>query len=131
MKFLILDYNEDFYPIYRRKLEGLSDTDIKFCKNQLEANEACLLYKPDCILISHLLEKTYSSYDFFRKLGYKGDIIILVPGKDKFIKRNFYNGISGILDKFLNREDFQSRLTELLTPLQAVKNHNITQSKVY
>lgn len=121
MKFLILDPNEDFYPIYERKLEGYEGLKLIFCSAETNVKEIYTSFNPDCILINHSLSKASNIYNYIRELGFTGDVVILSPGKEKRIKRNYYNGIAGVVDKFLNKEDFQLKLREILKP----KNVNI------
>jgi hypothetical protein len=105
MRILILDFNDNFFPIYERKLKVIKNIEILYAKDIEEAIKL-LENNPDCILMNHLFFKKYNYYDRLRLQGFTGDIIITIPGKEKIIKRSHYNGISGIIDKSLNGDDF-------------------------
>ncbi len=114
MKVLILDFNEDFYPIYERKLREIGNIQIFFAKD-LEAALSCLAdNKPDCILLNHLFYDKLDYYTQLRSFGFTGDIIIVIAGKESIIRKATYSGISGILDKSLNVKDFRKNFCNLL-----------------
>jgi len=114
MKILILDFNEDFYPIYERKLREVGDIQIFFSKDIDNALRCLKDNKPDCILLNHLFYDKLNYYSQLRTFGFTGDIIIVIAGKENIIKRSSYNGISGILDKSLNGKDFRKNFCTLL-----------------
>lgn len=114
MKILIFDYNEDFYPLFERKLRELPFVDLSFSKD-LDSTLAYLQKdKFDCILMNHLFYEKFDYYSKIREEGYKGDIIVTVAGKKKSIKRMYYNGIKGVLDKSLNGNDFREAFCKML-----------------
>lgn len=114
MKILIIDFNEDYFPIYKRKLGGTSNLGLFFAKNYLEAIDVISSNSIDCIILNHLFYNTYGIYDRLRSAGFSGKIIISVAGKEKHVKRNKYNGIVGVIDKSLNGEDFKNCLFSLV-----------------
>jgi len=113
MRILILDFNDDFFPIYTRKLEQIDSIEILFAKD-INAALSFLKEDPDCILLNHLFFKKFDYYNQLREAGFQGDIIITTPGKTNIIKRSQYNGISGIIDKSLNGEDFRKSFYKIL-----------------
>jgi hypothetical protein len=115
MKILIIDSNEDFFPLYARKLAPLTSGITPTMCVGLEGLLQLAACKPDCIIVSH---RNLHIYEDIRKLGYAGPIIIAVAGKDKLIKRNYLNGISGIIDKGLNGEDFRKQFLAIYNSKQ-------------
>ena len=114
MKILVLDFNEDFYPIYRRKLEGIEGVEVYFAKSYVEASSIISSKDVMCVMINHLFDDTFRMYDKIRNMGFNGKIVICIAGKEKYVKRNKYNGIVGVIDKSLNGEDFRSKLVSLI-----------------
>lgn len=114
MKILVFDFNEDFYPLYIRKLSVIENMDISFAKTIEDVLKNIKINTPDCILLNHLYNDKLKYYNTIRALGYKGDIIITIAGKENTIKRGFYNGISGIIDKSLNGIDFRAQFCNIM-----------------
>lgn len=114
MKILILDFNDDFYPLYERKFNTLSFVTLNFAKDITSALAYLKTNKPDCILLNHLFYNKLDYYAKIRQTGFTGDIIIVIAGKENIVKRSRYNGISGILDKSLNGTDFRKKFCSLV-----------------
>lgn len=114
MKVLVFDFNEDFYPLYTRKLSVIENLEISFSKDLDEVLNKIQNDNPDCILLTHMFYDKFKYYTKIRNSGYKGSIIITISGKSNIIKRNYYNGISGIIDKSLNGIDFRSAFCSIM-----------------
>jgi DNA-binding response OmpR family regulator len=112
---LIVDSNENFSLIYKRKLKGLL-TKVDFAKSVEEVKKSLDRRKYSLIIVSHVLKNMsgVDMYNYIRRLGFKGDIVIAVTAHDKDVIRNSYNGIKGVLQKCTNGKDFRSQVRKLI-----------------
>lgn len=111
-KILIIDSNKSFYRCYRRKLLSLH-ANITFIANLKELNSLIDFTQFNFILVSHIFKDSngVEIYNFLREKGYSGNIIIVTSERDSIVKNYYLNGITGILDKTLNSEDFVDYLS--------------------
>ena len=115
MKVLIFDFNEDYFSLFERKMRKLPEITLYFAKSIEEALFCINKYKIDCILMNHTYLDRIEYYNQIRNAGFRGHIIITIAGKKNRVKTIYYNGISGVLDKSLNGEDFREQFCNLVS----------------
>jgi len=111
-KLLVID-SKSYETMYRRKLLTI-ESDIKFIETLNEDLDKDL-NNYDLVIVSHLLRNRngIEVYDSLRSQGYDGDIVITCcKGED--VLRPSYNGISGIISKTTNSEDFSTYISEIM-----------------
>ena len=111
IKLLVID-SKSYETMYRRKLLS-TKVDLSFTESANDSIENLNTY--DLVIISHLLKNGsgVDVYNKLRSLGYSGDIVIACCNGEEMLRPS-YNGISGLISKTTNSEDFSSYICNII-----------------
>jgi response regulator RpfG family c-di-GMP phosphodiesterase len=111
-KVLVID-SKSYETMYRKKLLT-TKSEVELVEDVSETIDKDL-QEYDLVIVSHTLKNKdgVEVYNNLRDSGYIGDIVITCC-KDADLLRPSYNGISGIISKITNSEDFSNYIEEII-----------------